>query len=116
MDQSPPDTYTITIESNGKLVWNPNADIELDVYSITVNGEMHIGGENCLYEKYTTITFNGKAIILRKENNLAQNKQKQKHKTNKKLTNKQKKQKTKKQKKNKQKQKIPQANISNIIN
>jgi hypothetical protein len=90
MDQSPPDTYNITIESNGKLVWNPNADIELDVYSITVNGEMHIGGENCLYEKYTTITFNGKTIILRKENNLAQNKQKQKHKTNKKRTNKQK--------------------------
>lgn len=71
MDQSPPDTYTITIESNGKLVWNPNADIELDVYSITVHGEMHIGGETCRYEKDTTITFNGKSIILRKENNSA---------------------------------------------
>ena len=47
-----------------------------------------------------------------KENNLAQNKQKQKHKTNKKRTNKQKQKQTKKTK-NKQKQKIPQPNITN---
>jgi hypothetical protein len=107
MDQSPPDTYNITIESNGKLVWNPNADIELDVYSITVNGEMHIGGENCLYEKYTTITFNGKTIILRKENNLAQNKQKQTHKTNKKRTNKQKQKTNKKNQKTSKNKKYP---------
>jgi hypothetical protein len=69
LDASPPPLHCITIESGGLLVWSPDVavDIELTVSYIYIEGQMHIGSEDCPYTRNTHITLTGKLCVSHRE-------------------------------------------------
>jgi cell migration-inducing and hyaluronan-binding protein len=60
LDTSPPRLGSITIQSGGKLVVADGKDISLSVKYILINGEMHVGSENCPFSGKLRITLEGK--------------------------------------------------------
>ncbi|XP_063412729.1 protein DDB_G0287365-like [Mytilus trossulus] len=66
LDEQPPTLYSIVITSTGKLVWDPNTEVHLKVHWVQVDGELHIGSEDCPFLSNTHITFLGNV----EENNL----------------------------------------------
>jgi hypothetical protein len=56
--------WSITIESGGKLVWDPNTEVHLKIHWIQVDGELHIGSEDCPFEQNTRIVFLGKHNLI----------------------------------------------------
>ncbi|CAG2206970.1 TEME2 [Mytilus edulis] len=66
LDEQPPTLYSIVITATGKLVWDPNTEVHLKVHWVQVDGELHIGSEDCPFLSNTHITFLGNV----EENNL----------------------------------------------
>ncbi|XP_052081131.1 cell migration-inducing and hyaluronan-binding protein-like [Mytilus californianus] len=66
LDEQPPTLYSIVITATGKLVWDPNTVVHLKVHWVQVDGELHIGSEDCPFLSNTHITFLGNV----EENNL----------------------------------------------
>ncbi|XP_052081130.1 protein DDB_G0287365-like [Mytilus californianus] len=66
LDEQPPILYSIVITDTGKLVWDPNTVVHLKVHWVQVDGELHIGAEDCPFLSNTHITFLGNV----EENNL----------------------------------------------
>ncbi|KAK3084102.1 hypothetical protein FSP39_008198, partial [Pinctada imbricata] len=61
VDDDIPELFSITIDDGGKLVFSRHRDHALSVHYILINdgGEMHIGSEDCKFEKYATISLLG---------------------------------------------------------
>ncbi|XP_056019715.1 cell surface hyaluronidase-like [Ostrea edulis] len=59
LDTSPPRLDSITIKSGGKLVVADGKDISLIVKYILINGEMHVGSEDCPFTGKLHITLEG---------------------------------------------------------
>ncbi|CAG2193249.1 CEMIP [Mytilus edulis] len=59
LDEQPPTLYSIVITATGKLVWDPNTEVHLKVHWVQVDGELHIGSEDCPFLSNTHITFLG---------------------------------------------------------
>ncbi|CAC5389406.1 unnamed protein product [Mytilus coruscus] len=57
LDEQPPTLYSIVITATGKLVWDPNTVVHLKVHWVQVDGELHIGAEDCPFLSNTHITF-----------------------------------------------------------
>ena len=58
LDIDPPPLHSIIIKPEGYLVWGKKLT-QLKVHWIKVEGEMHIGGKDCLYQGNTRVTFLG---------------------------------------------------------
>ncbi|KAK3103038.1 hypothetical protein FSP39_015947 [Pinctada imbricata] len=61
VDTALPDLFSITIQNGGKLVFSRFDNHDLSVHYILIDdgGEMHIGSEDCQFEKYVTISLLG---------------------------------------------------------
>ena len=65
LDTDVPELFSITIVNGGRLVFSPDRDHALRVHYILIEngGEMHIGAEDCQFEKSVTITLLGKTFV-----------------------------------------------------
>lgn len=62
LDTTPPELFAIEIQDGGRLVWSSNGDYSLRLRHILIKsgGEMHIGSEECQFERKAKITLLGK--------------------------------------------------------
>ena len=57
------DVKSITIEPNGRLVWDSSRDSRVRTNFINVKGTMEIGSESCKITQRVEIVLNGKILI-----------------------------------------------------
>ena len=64
LDTAVPELFSITIVDGGRLVFSPDRNHDLRTHYILIEGggELHIGAEDCKFEKFATITLLGKTV------------------------------------------------------
>ncbi|XP_046566225.1 cell surface hyaluronidase-like, partial [Haliotis rubra] len=59
LDESPPELHSVTIETNGRLVWSPDGDYNLTTQYILIKGRFDIGSDDCKFHRKANITLTG---------------------------------------------------------